>query len=263
MAQYIKINGEWVAIHARYKKVNGVWVQVPESGFPELSAYVFGGSPSEVVSIAGLDSVSAVSSSYCALLNGVQDVTTGSTWSVVSGSNYATIDQLGELTILSGADNSNVTIQVEHGQSSARKTVSVTYVPGATAYTETEIVVDSGGNTSTTTTTTIENNDGSTTSESTTVEIDASGNTLSRTTGTTQTNSDGSFTGTTTTYNSEGEPAEGVNVSGDAEGNVSTQQLEYNESGDTIVTGYEIDTTGSGGEGKEFDGDGEIGRAHV
>ena len=256
MAQYIKVNGEWVAIQARYKKVNGVWVQVPESGFPELSAYVFGGSPSEVVSIAGLDSVSAVSSSYCALLNGVQDVTTGSTWSVVSGSNYATIDQLGELTILSGADNSNVTIQVEHGTSSARKTVSVTYVSGATAYTETEIVVDAGGNTSTTTTTTIENNDGSTTSESTTVEIDASGNTLSRTTGTTQTNSDGSFTGTTTTYNSEGEPSEGTNVSGDVEGNVSTQQVGYDESGGTMVTGYEIDTTGSGGEGKEFDGDG-------
>ena len=255
MAQYIKINNQWRAISARYKKVNGSWVLIPESGFPEAQAYIFAGDAIHSLSIIGADVISGESSSYCALYDGIEDATTGATWSVQSGSAYATIDQSGNLTILSGANASSVVISASYSGTSTTKSVSVTYESGTTAHTEVEVITDASGNTTTTTTVIIDNEDGSSSSETTIVETDESGNTISTTTGTTETSSDGSFTGTSTTYNSEGNPTEGTNVSGDTEGNVSTQQVGYDETGGTMVTGYEIDTSGSES-GKTFDGDG-------
>lgn len=256
MAQYIKINNQWRSVSTRYKKQNGVWVVIPESGFPEAQAYIFAGDVTHSIGIVGVSVISGVSSNYCTLYDGIEDVTTGTTWSIESGSAYATINQSGVLTILSGANNSSVVVGASCSGITATKTVSVTYTQGTTGHTEVEVITDGSGNTTTTTTVIIENQDGSSNSETTIVETDESRNIVSTTTGTTETNSDGSYSGTSTTYDSEGNPTEGTNVSGDVEGNVSTQQIGYDESGNTSVVGYEIDTTASSGTGKEFDGTG-------
>ena len=74
MVQYIKIDGEWVAISARYMKVNGEWVVVPESGFPESEIYEYAGHVGFELSIVGAETVSGISSNYCVLRDGIEDV---------------------------------------------------------------------------------------------------------------------------------------------------------------------------------------------
>lgn len=47
-----------------------------------------------------------------------------------------------------------------------------------------------------------------------------------------------------------------MNQSNDVNGNTSTQTVEYNDSGNPVVTGYDIDTTGSEDGSMNFNGDG-------
>lgn len=196
-------------------------------------------------------------------------------WSIVSGSQYATIDQLGVITILNTGTTGNVTLQAVYGGLTATRVVNVLYQADTESTTE---VNEDGSITTTTTTTTTDpetgsttettttqtvNEDGSTstTNTETTTEEDGSYTSSSNTTnsdGTTSTqevtgNSDGSSTSTTTNYNSEGDPTTQQNQSTDTEGNVDTQDIEYTSEGDPVVTGYTIDTTASGGEGKQID----------
>ena len=207
--------------------------------------------------IGGLTTISGTSCSYTAVLDNQTDVTTSATWSITSGQEYATINQSnGDVTILSGADNSTVVIGVVYHGTFAQKELTLTYRTGATAHTDTEIVIDESGNTTTTTTTVVDNGDGSSMVETSIEHFDESGNTTGTEEIVVNNNDDGSYESTSTVYDSEGNPTEGVNETGDTNGNVSTQQVEYGESGGTMVTGYEIDTTASSGTGKEFDGTG-------
>ena len=72
----------------------------------------------------------------------------------------------------------------------------------------------------------------------------------------TTSNSDGSSQSTTTNYNAEGDPTDTTNEDVDVDGNASTQSIEYNDSGDPVVTGYTIDTSDNPDGSKEFDADG-------
>ena len=223
--QYIKVNGEWREINARYKKENGSWVLLPESGFPEIEPYVFGYDISFTLSIVGAEVVSGTSSNYCVLRDGIEDVTTAVTWAIVSGSEYATIDQSGKVTIIPGTSDAPVTISATYMGAPATKNLTLTYSTGTTARTETDIVVDESGNTITTITTVVEN-------------------------------TDGSFEGNSTSYNEDGQPISGVNSSGDTSGNVNTQGIDYDESGNTAVTSYSIDTTDNPDGYKNYNADG-------
>lgn len=58
------------------------------------------------------------------------DSTTGSispVWSIISGANYATIDQNGSLTILTNANNAPVVVAAEYDGKTTSKTITVTY----------------------------------------------------------------------------------------------------------------------------------------
>lgn len=223
--QYIKVNNEWKAITTRYKKEDGAWVLVPESGFPESETYFYGGEVSFELSIVGLETVSGISSNYCVLRDGVEDVTTSVTWAIVSGSEYASIDQDGKVAILPNASGSSVTISATYAGVSVEKEITLTYSSGTTARTETDIVVDESGNTTTTITTVVENTDGSFESES-------------------------------TSYNEDGVPIAGSSSTGDTNGNVNTQGVDYDESGNTTVTSYSIDTTDNPDGYKNYNTDG-------
>ena len=50
-------------------------------------------------------------------------------------------------------------------------------------------------------------------------------------------------------------PTENTNTAGDTEGNVNTQEIEYDSEGNSAVTSYDIDTSGSDS-GKIYNGDG-------
>lgn len=197
------------------------------------------------------------------------------TWSITSGSQHASINSNGEITIIS---NGNITIQATYSSYTTTKTVSVVYVSGTSSTTE----VNSDGSVTTTTTITVENMDGSTTETSssttthedgsislteteTNTNQDGSSTTTSTTTNQdgssseTETNvaSDGSSVSSTTNYDENGDPTSGSNNTTDVLGNSNTQEITYDENGDTTVTGYTIDTSGNeSGTGENLTGNG-------
>ena len=228
---YIKNNSVFSQASKCYKKVNSVWTEMTQG---EFLTYLQGGivpifnniSVSDRFEIGGPKTVVSESCQYVATINGTV-LQSGVVWSITNGSNYATIDSHGVMTILSGASSSNVTVHAEYGGYVDNKTVNVTYLSGSTSETTTETIVDGSGNTTTTTTTVTENEDGTSSSESTSV-----------------------------VYNSDGEPVEKTNESVDTGGNVSTQEIEYNENGQEVVVSYTIDTTDNPAGEKTFNGDG-------
>ena len=208
------------------------------------------------LAIEGAPVISAETCNYNAIGDNSEDVTSSATWSIVSGSQYATINpNNGSVTILNGANESNVTIQAEYAGWTATTNVTLTYVSGAESETNTESSVDIGGNTTTVTTTVTEYTDGSSVEVIETVITDANGDLIGTSESNKTVNTDGSYNGTTTNYDAEGNPTDGSNVTGDTDGNISTQSVEYDDSGNATVTGYDIDTSGSES-GKTFNNDG-------
>ena len=132
----------------------------------------------------------------------------------------------------------------------------MTYQSGSSAETTTEVVTDESGNTTTVVTTVTENDDGSSTEVVESVVTDSEGNVIGSTEMTKETNSDGSYTSNETNYDSNGNATDGTSITGDTDGNVCSQDVKYDESGNTIVTGYDIDTSGNPDGAKEFRADG-------
>jgi len=259
---YQKVNNTWKPVSGYYRKNNGVWETIDATTFENFvssNVVMFGGSVdgNHTLTIGGITSISGVSCSFTAIYDNMTNVTTAATWSIVSGSSYATISaHTGEVEILSTANESNVIIQASYLNVATTQELTLTYYTGSTSETETEIDIDESGNTTTTTTTTTTNEDGSSSVITTTVVTDESGNTIGSSESNKDINSDGSFNATTTNYDSEGNATDGINQSGDTSGNVSSQEVEYDESGNTTVTGYQIDTSGNPDGTKEFNGDG-------
>ena len=187
MGNSIKLDGEWKNIILFKQKVDDVWSAITVSDFYSLCASKhidFGGVVDfdRTIEIYGAEEVHGQFSSYVAILDYQTDITTAVTWSIVSGSEYATLSQDGELTVLSGANNSSVVIKAEYEGVSQTKELSLTYQMGKTVHTVASVVTDESGNTETT------------------VEI-------------TKENSDGSFEGVATTYDENGMPISGANTS--------------------------------------------------
>lgn len=199
--------------------------------------------PSCTLVIEGASEITAETYKYNAMC-GDNDVTTSAAWSIVSGSEYATMDSTnGKITISSTASESPVTIQAVYNGQTATKEIILTYKSGSSAETTTEVVTDESGNTTTVVTTVTENEDGSSTEVVESVVTDSEGNVIGSTEKSKETNSDGSYNSTETNYDANGNATDGTNITGDTNGNVSTQDVKYDESGNTIVTGYDIDTS--------------------
>ena len=170
--------------------------------------------------------------------------TTGTNWSIVEGSEYATITSSGLLTIDSEADNSKIVICGSWGISSGTKECYVTYSSGSETETETKVIENPDGTTTEITTTTTTNEDGTSTISVVTVNYDEEGQT------------DGSYTNITTNYDENGDPTDKINERGDASGNINTQSIEYDENGNEVVMGYEIDTSNNPQGSKNYNSDG-------
>lgn len=260
MASFLKVDGEWIPMAVIYVKENGTWVKRTQA---ELEAYVSGKTLAyggydrgeHTLSINSLSSVTGETYSFTALYDNRTDVTTACTWTMVSGMMYALFTSAGTLSILTNANDSLVIVQAEYNGLTVEKSMRVTYAHGITAETQTEIVTDASGNTHTSTINTVENEDGSSQVETSTVITDESGNTIGSQESTQNNNADGSYDSTSTSYDENGDPTETINASGDTEGNVSTQGIEY-ENGEPVVTGYTIDTSGNPDGEKTYNGDG-------
>ena len=212
-------------------------------------------SSSHTLVINGLDVALGETIQYSVLFDG-EPKTSGITWQITSGSSYATINNTGLLTINSSANNNSVTISASCNGASDSKTVMVTYQSGTNSSTEVETTTNEDGTTSQTITTTTTNQDGSSSSTSNTINYDENGNVTGSSQNETTNNVDGSSRSSTTNYDSNGDPTDQENILTDTVGNVDTQNIEYNDSGEPVVTAYTIDTTASDGQGKNITGDG-------
>ena len=262
MGNYIRIEDQWKNINLYRQKEDGTWELLTAQEFEALceNGFIeFGGNIifERDLIIGGVATISGKTCSYTAVLDNEEDVTSSATWSIISGQEYATINpNNGEVTILTGANNSDVVIVANYNNIIGQKSINLTYSTTTTSRTETDIVVDEEGNTTTTTTTVIDNTDGSSTVETSTVYIDNEGNITGTAETTRNNNTDGSYDSTTTVYDENGNPTDGINEDGDTQGNVNTQTLEYDESGNSIVTSYSIDTSNNPEGGKTYNGDG-------
>lgn len=257
MPTFIKDSNKWIKNSRIFVKVNNVWTEYTETQFDTFVSgrtFGYGGFFGDhILLVVGPGTFTGESITFAVLYDGAVVSDTACTWSIISGGEYATIANDGTLTVATGASQSNVMIRANYQGTTADKTVRVTYASGET--TETEVVVDESGNTTTTVTTTIDNGDGSSTVNQTSTVTDESGNTIETVETERNNNSDGSYDSTSTTYDENGDPTETTNVSGDTDGNVSTQGIEY-ENGEPVVTGYTVDTSGNPDGEKTYNGDG-------
>lgn len=260
MGNFLKVNGEWIPTAVIYVKENNTWIKYSQE---DLETYIsgetlmFGGyiGGEHSLTVVGIQSFTGETYTFAALYDNREVVTSACSWSIISGSEYASIDDTGTVTIFTSTTSSNVTVQAVYDGLVANDTITLTYGQGTTATTETEVITDESGNTTTTTTTTVENEDGSSTVSENVVVTDESGNTIETTETNTNNNSDGSYDSTSTTYDENGDPTETTNVSGDTDGNVSTQGIDY-ENGEPVVTGYTIDTSENPDGEKTYNADG-------
>ena len=255
---YLKKNSNFTEVSAFYKKVGDVWQTISQSEFRTYLTQIvpiFKGELSYRFEIAAPQTLTAETCQVLAMYND-ENVTSAVQWTIASGSDYATIGNNGLVEVLDGASGESITILATYGHAQTSHTMSVYYKYGSTSETTTETIVDESGNSTTTTTTTTENEDGSTSVEEVVVIVDESGNTLGSTETNTETNADGSFTGSTTNYNADGEPTDATNSTGDTQGNVNKQEVEYDENGNSAVTGYVIDTSENPDGSKTYNGEG-------
>lgn len=256
---YLKKNSSFSEVNGFFIKTNGVWGSVSQEQFLTYlrqTVAIFGGAVTSVKFEIVAPSTLTAETCQCLALYNDSVLSSGVVWSIASGSTYATIDNNGLLTINSNANNAEIVISAVYGNRTATHSLVATYRSGSTSETTTEVIVDESGNSTTTITTVTENEDGSSYVEESVVIMDESGNTIGSSESMTTNNADGSYESSTIEYDENGDATSGVNVSGDTSGNVSTQDISYNANGEPVVTGFEIDTTGSEGEGKDITGDG-------
>ena len=111
---------------AVYKKVNGHWVAQDNYDFDDTAYFYESGEISvDVFLIVADDTYTGQQFYVIAKLNNTQ---VNPTWSITSGNQYATINQSGQVTILSGAENSLITVQADYDLFTDSKQLSVTYV---------------------------------------------------------------------------------------------------------------------------------------
>ena len=227
---YIKKDSVYTEIINIYKKVENTWSAITqESLFDYLGDKVmfYGGEITDAIFEIAAPYIVSTETCQCLALLNREVVTNGVQWSIESGSTYATIDSTGLLTVLSGANMSNIVLKATYQAFTATQTVEVSYKSGSTSETTSETTTDESGNTVTTTTTITTNEDGTSASTSTII-----------------------------TYNESGTPIERINEEVDTEGNIDKQGIEYDEQGNEVVTAYTIDTSNNPDGEKEYNANG-------
>lgn len=125
MVQKIKIDGSWKHIAAVYKKVNGHWVAQENYSFDNQAYFYDSGTVDvDVFLIVANDAYTGNQFYVIAKLNNTQ---VNPTWSITSGNQYATINQSGQISILTGAENSLITVKADFDSFSDSKQITVTY----------------------------------------------------------------------------------------------------------------------------------------
>ncbi len=127
MAEYIKINNEWTAVSAIFKKISGSWVQQSslQNALDTTAIYFYGGhSANATLSVISESQYTGKSFIMVARFGAHQVYPT---WSITSGNQYATINSNGKVTIVSGTQNQQITVQAVYNGNTATKTITISY----------------------------------------------------------------------------------------------------------------------------------------
>jgi len=207
-----------------------------------------GSSSSSTTSVSSADSDGAVTTETSTTTNNADGTSTETNSTTVENEDGSSTSTSSTVNY---DENGN-----ETSSSSSTVNVSSADSDGAVTTETSTTTNNADGTSSESTSTLVENEDGSSSSQSQTVNYDENGDTTGSTTNETNVNSDGSSQSSTTNYDASGDPTDTTNVGTDTTGNVDTQNIEYDEEGNQTVTGYDINTEASEGEGKEISGDG-------
>lgn len=129
MSEYIKLNNHWKEVLSVYKKISGVWVEQTDinSCMSQDSIYFYNPEQIDIeitFEISAPNTYQGKSFLVSALYN---NHVVNSTWSIISGNEYASINSNGKVTIEEGADNNSITIQATYNNIDATKIISVSY----------------------------------------------------------------------------------------------------------------------------------------
>lgn len=183
------------------------------------------------------------STSTTTVINNEDGSSTSTTNSTTTDSNGNVISET-ESNIIHNAD----------GSSSSESTT--TNADGSGSYQSTITNTDGSSSQTQSTTSAPDPNTGSQTTISQTTNYDENGDTTGSNTSEITNNTDGSYTSTSTNYDANGDPTDTTNQDRDVEGNIDTQDIEYDSNGNATVTGYTIDTSGNPNGTKDITGDG-------
>ena len=127
MSTYIKIENTWTPINRVFKKINGEWVLQNDiiSALGDM-IYVYGGNTISKLLYIIFNQQQYTGKSF--LLTSTYDGNiVYPSWSIVSGSNYITINSNGKVTINEGVTNQTVEIQASYNGETDNKTITVSY----------------------------------------------------------------------------------------------------------------------------------------
>ena len=170
------------------------------------------------LSIECLDKLVGTTANVVARYNGE---VVSPTWSIVGGSENATIASNGTVTIIKSGV---ATIQAAYNNYVTTRSVILKYASNGTTIT----TINDDGSVVGETQIAVENPDESTTTNSTTITTDGNGYTT-KSIGTCTVNEDGSSTRSTTNYDGQEEPIDIINQDIDVDGNALTQSITYDD----------------------------------
>lgn len=129
MADYIKINSEWKEIIDVYRKVDGQWVVQTDVQSSILQSNIYFYSEVKIDDevtyvISGVSSFTGKTFNLTYIYNNKQ---VAPVWSIVSGYQYATINENGKVDIEVGTINEPIVVQAVYKGKTATKTITVSY----------------------------------------------------------------------------------------------------------------------------------------
>ena len=128
MSNYIKYNNSWIEIFGIYKKVNNTW-QLQNDTLQNILAnhvYFYNSAKIDISSfyILGVSSCVGKTFNLQGILN---NRVVPATWTITSGSQYASINENGKVTINSGVQNQTITVQAVYSSFIDTKTITISY----------------------------------------------------------------------------------------------------------------------------------------
>ena len=129
MADYIKLNNEWKEILGVYKKVNNEWILETDINSSILTSNIYIYSTVKIDNtttyiISGEDSYIGKTFNLTYIFNNRSVM---ASWEIISGSEYASINSNGKVTIEPGVSNEVIIVKADYNGNVVTKTITISY----------------------------------------------------------------------------------------------------------------------------------------